>query len=176
MQSKDGWVKLLDNQLDAQGYDVKVVNASISGETTGGGLRRLPALLKKHKPNHVILELGANDGLRGKSLKTMRRNLSEMISKSQAADAKVLVLGMMIPPNYGRKYTEQFHQSFQTVAKKADADLVEFFLQPVALQPNYFQADRVHPNEAAQPLLLNHVFPQVLELIDQQPSFKYFAM
>lgn len=165
MQSKDGWVALMETELKEQGYDVKIVNASISGETSGGGLRRLPDLLEKHQPNHLILELGANDGLRGQSLKTMRNNLSQMIEKSQAIDANVLVLGMMIPPNYGRKYTERFHQSFKTVADKNGTALVEFFLQPVALQPNYFQADRVHPNEEAQPLLLEHIWPAVSELV-----------
>jgi acyl-CoA thioesterase-1 len=166
MQSKDGWVSLLETQLEEQGYDVKIVNASISGETSGGGLRRLPALLEKHKPQQVILELGANDGLRGQPLKTMRNNLSEMIQQSQTASADVLLLGMMIPPNYGRKYTERFHESFKTVAKENNAALVEFFLAPVALQAEYFQADRVHPNEAAQPLLLEHIWPSVEKLLN----------
>lgn len=168
MQSKDGWVRLLETQLDQQGYDVKIINASISGETSGGGLRRFPELLDKYQPNHVILELGANDGLRGQSLKTMRANLSQMIQQSQSANATVLVLGMMIPPNYGRKYTERFHQSFQTVAKENNAALVDFFLAPLALQPNYFQADRVHPNEAAQPLLVEHLWPNIKQLVSGQ--------
>jgi acyl-CoA thioesterase-1 len=168
MQSKDGWVRLLETQLDQQGYDVKIINASISGETSGGGLRRFPELLEKHQPNHVILELGANDGLRGQSLKTMRANLSQMVQQSQSANATVLVLGMMIPPNYGRKYTERFHQSFQTVAKENNAALVDFFLAPLALQPNYFQADRVHPNEAAQPLLVEHLWPNIKQLVSGQ--------
>jgi acyl-CoA thioesterase-1 len=168
MQSKDGWVRLLETQLDGQGYDVKIINASISGETSGGGLRRFPELLEKHQPNHVILELGANDGLRGQSLKTMRANLSQMVQQSQSANATVLVLGMMIPPNYGRKYTERFHQSFQTVAKENNAALVDFFLAPLALQPNYFQADRVHPNEAAQPLLVEHLWPNIKQLVSGQ--------
>lgn len=165
MQSKDGWVKLLETKLEQQGYDLQIVNASISGETSGGGLRRLPALLEKHQPQYVILELGANDGLRGQSLKTMRSNLSQMIQKSHAINANVLVLGMMIPPNYGRKYTERFHESFKTVASDNNTALVEFFLAPVALQGNYFQADRVHPNESAQPLLLEHIWPSVETLL-----------
>ena len=169
MQAKDGWVALLETRLEEQGYDVAIVNASISGETSGGGLRRLPALLEKHQPNHVIIELGANDGLRGQPLKIMRKNLGQMIEKSTEAGANVLLLGMMIPPNYGRKYTERFHQSFKTVADETDTPLVDFFLAPVALQPNYFQADRVHPNEAAQPLLLEHVWSDTKQLLGEAP-------
>lgn len=169
MRSQDGWVKLLENKLDKQGYDVQIINASISGETSGGGLRRLPQLLSKHQPQHVIVELGANDGFRGLSLKTMRSNLSEIILQSQSIDANVLVLGMMIPENYGRKYIIDFHQSFLTVANAHNAALVDFFLAPIALQLNYFQADRVHPNEAAQPLLLEHIWPEITRLLEASP-------
>lgn len=167
IERADGWVALLRDTLQAEGYPHTLINASISGETTAGGLRRLPALLDKHEPAVVIIELGANDGLRALSLDSMRENLSEMVKQSQAADARVLLLGMHIPSNYGPAYTEKFHAVFGAVAQRHDTALVEFFLAPIALKQGYFQVDRIHPNAQAQPLLLEHVWPALRPLLEK---------
>lgn len=162
-----GWVALLEQELDKQGYPHTLINASISGDTTSGGLRRLPKLLSEHQPTIVIIELGGNDGLRALSVKAMQGNLIAMVKQSQAAGAKVLLLGMRIPSNYGPDYTQAFHAVFPAVAKQTGAALVDFFLQPVALQRDYFQADGIHPNAQAQPLLLEHVWPRLKPLLSK---------
>jgi len=165
MPRDQGWVALLGDKLESKGYPHTLVNASISGETTSGGLRRLPALLEKHQPEIVILELGANDGLRALSLEAMRKNLTSMVEQSQAAGAQVLVLGMRIPSNYGPAYTGEFHTAFKQVAQAQDTALLDFFLAPIALKESYFQNDRIHPNAKAQPLLLEHVWPALAPLL-----------
>ncbi len=168
MQRAQGWVALLGDKLEDEGYPHTLVNASISGETTSGGLRRLPALLQKHEPEIVILELGANDGLRALSIDAMRENLAAMIKQSQAAGARVLLLGMRIPSNYGPAYTESFHAVFGQIFKQYDTAVVDFFLAPIALQQDYFQDDRIHPNPKAQPLLLGHVWSSLTSLLDNE--------
>ena len=157
-----GWVALLQKQLDQSHPGTSIVNASISGETTSGGRSRLPALLRQHQPTHVVIELGGNDALRGLSLAMTRENLTFMAKAARQAGARVLLLGMQMPPNYGAALTHQFAALYPAVAKTTGADLVPFFLKGVGDDPDplrWFQADRIHPNEAAQPRLLANVWP-----------------
>lgn len=170
LKREQGWVALLDDKLEREGYPHTLLNASISGETTSGGLRRLPELLEKHAPQIVIIELGGNDGLRALPIETMQANLQKMVKLSQAAEAKVLLLGMRIPSNYGPVYTESFHAVFGDVAAEYGTGLVDFFLAPVALKPKYFQADHIHPRASAQPLMLDHVWPTLVPLLDKSSS------
>lgn len=156
---KDGWVALLQKRLEDQGYGYRVVNASVSGETTTGGLQRLPRALAVHKPEIVVVELGGNDGLRGLPLDTTRDNLTRITELSQAAGAKVLLLGMKMPPNYGPKYTQGFEQLFAELAIRKKLAFVPFFLERVALKPGLIQADGIHPTAPAQPLMLESVWP-----------------
>lgn len=163
-----GWVALLQNQLDKDKPGAQVINASISGDTTSGGRSRLPALLKRHQPSHVIIELGGNDALRGLPMNMTQNNLLDMTQKAQAAGAKVLLLGMQMPPNYGPDMARQFEAAFAQVAKKQKAALVPFFLKGVGDDPDplkWFQADRIHPNEAAQPRMLSNVWPVLSPLL-----------
>jgi len=159
-----GWVALLQKQLDQSHPGTVIVNASISGETTSGGRSRLPALLQQHQPTHVIIELGGNDALRGLSLAMTGDNLNFMAKAAKAAGAKVLLLGMQMPPNYGPEVTRQFAALFPATARATGAALVPFFLKRVdddADPLRWFQADRIHPNEAAQPRLLANVWPEL---------------
>ncbi len=165
-----GWVQLLSERMRSSGPDYTVVNASISGETTSGGRTRLPELLKQHRPAVVILELGANDGLRGLPLTTMRDNLAAMVKASQAAGAAVLLVGVRVPPNYGRDYSDKFFQTFSTVARDSRAALAPFLLDGFAESLEYFQTDRIHPNEAAQSRMLDNVWPHLRPLL--RPSAK----
>lgn len=160
-----GWVPLLSRRLAEQYPNYRVVNASISGDTTSGGVTRLPALLKQHEPAVVLLELGSNDALRGLSLEMTEKNLRTMAQRAKEAGAKVLVVGMRIPPNYGREYTERFMQAFATVAKEESAPLVPFLLDGIAADRGMFQADGIHPNEDAQPRLLDNVWPHLKPLL-----------
>jgi acyl-CoA thioesterase-1 len=165
-----GWVHLLSERMRSSGPDYTVVNASISGETTSGGRTRLPELLKQHRPAVVILELGANDGLRGLPLATMRDNLAAMVKASQAAGTAVLLVGVRVPPNYGRDYSDKFFQTFSTVARESRAAIAPFLLDGFAESLEYFQADRIHPNEAAQARMLDNVWPHLRPLL--RPSAK----
>ncbi len=160
-----GWVELLRTKLKDEGYGYQVVNASVSGETTAGGLARLPRALAQHRPQIAILELGGNDGLRALPVAQMRTNLDQMVDLSAAAGARVLLLGMRIPPNYGPQYTEQFRQVFVDVARDKKAASVPFLLTDIALSPNLMQADGVHPNELGQPKLLENVWPALKPLL-----------
>lgn len=163
-----GWVALMEQRLAAENSAAKVVNASISGDTTSGGRSRLPALLKTHQPTAVIIELGGNDALRGLPLDMSQDNLLAMVRAAQASGAKVLLLGMEMPPNYGRAYAERFAASYATVAKQTRALLVPFMLKGVADGPDptrLFQKDRIHPTEAAHPIILDTVWPSVKKLI-----------
>jgi len=160
-----GWVALLDKRLQQEKIGVGVVNASISGETTIGGKTRLPALLSKHAPDVVIIELGANDALRGLQLSATQANLQALIDMARAAKAKVVLVGMQIPPNYGADYTNKFSQLFPAAAKQNKTALVPFFLKDVADKPALFQADRMHPNEQAQQTLLDNVWPALRPLL-----------
>jgi acyl-CoA thioesterase-1 len=163
-----GWVALLEQRLATLKRDVKVVNASISGDTTSGGRSRLPALLAQHRPSHVVIELGGNDALRGLPLAMTRDNLEQMAQAAQAAGARLLLVGMQVPPNYGADYTRAFADTFASVARKHKAALVPFLLHGVADRPDaekWFQADRIHPREEAQPLLLDNVWPELKKIL-----------
>ena len=163
-----GWVALLDQRLAQEHIGADVVNASISGDTTAGGLARLPSLLREHKPGLVILELGANDALRGLPLDATRANLAEMARLAKAAGAKVLIIGMQLPPNYGRAYGDRFAALFADVARAEGAALVPFMLKGVADGPQpeaMFQADRIHPLASAHPTILANVWPVLAPLL-----------
>jgi len=160
-----GWVALLEQKLKAQKIDATIVNASISGETTSGGRARLPALLAAHKPDVVVIELGANDGLRGLPVDAAAANLRQMITLSQQQRAKVMLIGMRMPPNYGRAYTERFFGMFGALSKEFKAPLVPFMLEGVADKPALFQSDRLHPSAQAHPIILNNIWPTFSSLI-----------
>jgi len=162
---EQGWVALLQTRLREQEYGYQVVNASVSGETTAGGLARLPRALMLHQPKIVILELGGNDGLRALPIAQMRANLVRMIDLSTAAGAQVLLLGMRIPPNYGPDYTEQFRLCYTEVARDKKLPLVPFLLNGIALTPNLMQADGIHPDELGQPLLMANIWPSLKPLL-----------
>lgn len=163
-----GWVALLTQQLATAKLNAHVVNASISGDTTSGGRSRLPALLAQHKPTQVIIELGANDALRGLPLQLTEDNLTFMTQAAQKAGAQVLLVGMQLPPNYGRDYGERFAAVFGKVARAHKAALVPFLLKGVADQANslnLFQADRIHPKEEAHPIMLANVWPELKKIL-----------
>jgi acyl-CoA thioesterase-1 len=160
-----GWVKLLADRLAQDGAKYSVVNASISGETTSGGRTRLPALLEQHRPAVVVIELGGNDGLRGLPVNAMRDNLAAMIDASRAAGARVLLVGVRVPPNYGRDYAERFASTFEELARRRKVALAPFLLDGFAERLEYFQADRIHPNEKAQSLMLDNVWPHLKPLL-----------
>jgi len=162
-----GWVALLEQKMKSEKIDAKVVNASISGETTSGGKARLPALLGQHKPDLVVIELGANDGLRGLPVPSAEANLRAMIAAAQAQKARVLLVGMRMPPNYGRAYTERFFGMFQTVATSTKSPLVPFMLEGVADKPALFQQDRLHPTAQAHPIILNNIWPTFEKMVKQ---------
>ncbi len=158
-----GWVALLEQRLKAENIDAAIVNASISGETTSGGRTRLPALLKTHAPSIVVIELGANDGLRGLPVAAAAANFRAMIALSKKANAKVLLVGMRLPPNYGRDYADQFFALYATLAKEAKAPLVPFMFEGVS--NDMFQADRLHPAAQAHPIILTNIWPHLLPLL-----------
>jgi acyl-CoA thioesterase I len=163
-----GWVALLEQRLQRERLAMQVVNASISGDTTSGGRARLPALLKQHRPSVVVIELGGNDALRGLPLASSEQNLVAMVRAAKAAGAKVLVVGMQVPPNYGRRYTDDFSAMFATVARNEKVALVPFFLAGVADGSDadaLFQADRIHPKAEAHPRMLDNVWPALRPLL-----------
>jgi acyl-CoA thioesterase I len=162
---EQGWVTLLQTRLRDEDYGYHVVNASVSGETTAGGLARLPRALDLHKPKIVILELGGNDGLRALPIAQMRANLVRMVDLASAAGAKVLLLGIRMPPNYGPEYTEQFRLCYSDLARDKNLPLVPFLLNDVAQSPNLMQADGIHPNELGQPKVLANVWPSLKPLL-----------
>ena len=163
-----GWVALLDKRLKERKPDYSVANASISGDTTAGGRSRLPAVLAREKPAVVILELGANDALRGLSLASSEANLKAMIEASQAAGAKVLLVGMRIPPNYGPDYSERFFAMFGKLGRRYKLPLVPFLLDGVVQRADWFQEDRIHPVAQAQPTMLDNVWPKLEPLLKGQ--------
>jgi acyl-CoA thioesterase I len=164
---EQGWVALLQAKLKDQGYGYQVVNASVSGETTAGGLTRLPRALMLHHPAIVILELGGNDGLRALPVAQMRGNLAQMVELSSAAGAKVLLLGMRIPPNYGPEYSSQFSRAYSDLAREKKLPFVPFLLNGIALSPDLMQADDIHPNLLGQPQLLDNVWPALQPLLSR---------
>ena len=153
-----GWVKLLEKRLQQDSSPWQVFNASISGETSSGGLTRLPSLIESKKPKIILLELGANDALRGLTIDQTESNLRKMISMSKKSGAKVLLFGMQIPPNYGQQYTKQFKELYAKLATQEQIDLLPFFLEGVANNKDYFQADNIHPNVSAQSILYKNVW------------------
>ena len=165
LDTREGWVALLEKRLKDQGFTDKVVNASVSGDTSAGGLARLPALLAEHKPEVMILELGGNDGLRGQPPQQLQQNLASMIDSAQAGGAKVLLLGMQLPPNYGVRYTQAFAQVYSQLASDKKVALVPFFLDGVGGHPELMQADGLHPAAAAQDKLLENVWPTLKPLL-----------
>ncbi|MCJ1884387.1 arylesterase [Pseudomonas sp. LA21] len=165
LDTSQGWVSLLDKRLKEQGFAYKVVNASISGDTSAGGLARLPALLSEQKPKLVVIELGGNDGLRGMAPAQLQQNLSGMVEQSRKAGAQVLLLGMKLPPNYGQRYTDAFARVFEAVAQEQKIVLVPFFLDGVGGVPGMMQADGIHPAVAAQPKLLDNLWPALKPLL-----------
>ena len=168
LQRGQGWVALLQARLDQEKIAAHAINASISGDTTSGGRSRLPALLALHKPDLVMIELGGNDALRGLPLAMTQDNLQAMTVAAKAAGAKVLLLGMQVPPNYGQAYANQFADSFSQVAKEQQVALVPFLLKGVADGPNaatMFQADRIHPLAQAHPIILNTLWPSIKKLL-----------
>lgn len=160
-----GWVTLLEKRIKSEKIDAHIINASISGETTSGGKARLPSLLEQHRPSVVVLELGGNDGLRGLPLAAAESNLRSMITQAQNTRAKVLLVGMQIPPNYGREYAERFSAIYKRLSQDTKIPLVPFLLEGVATQPQLFQADRIHPVAEAQPIMLNNIWPQLKSLL-----------
>jgi acyl-CoA thioesterase-1 len=160
---ESGWVALLQKELAGRRKDYRVANASISGETTAGGLRRLPEQLRAHRPAIVILELGANDGLRGTPVASMEANLAGMIRQSRETGAKVLLIGMQLPPNYGIEYTSGFRKAYGRLSRRFHAPLVDFLLE--GMRPEEFQADNLHPVASAEPKLLNNVMPKLIPLL-----------
>ena len=165
LDTRLGWVSLLEQRLGQQGYDDKVVNASVSGDTSAGGLARLPALLAAHKPEVVILELGGNDGLRGQQPAQLKQNLASMNEASQKACAKVLLLGMQLPPTYGARYTRAFAEVYSQLGSEKKVALVPFLLEGVGGHPELMQADGVHPAVGAQGKLLDNVWPALKPLL-----------
>ena len=160
---EESWVSLMQKELVKK--QVKIINASVSGETTSGGLTRLPSLLNQHKPDIVIIELGGNDGLRGQPIKLMKDNLQTMIKLSQESGATVVLAGMQIPTNYGARYTTQFKESYKQLAEDNKITLIPFLLEGVATHSELIQNDGIHPTAAAQPLIVKNVLPVILPLL-----------
>ena len=159
------WTALLQARLESQGYEHRVINASISGETTEGGAARIERALENFNPALIILELGGNDGLRGFPPSRMRSNLDKIVRTSKHSGAAVVLLGIRIPPNYGQRYTESFENVFREVATEYEIPWIEFFMDGVALNEELMQADGIHPNAAAQPVLLDNAWPSILEAL-----------
>lgn len=166
LENGEDWPTLLQHHLMLQGFqNTKVINASLSGETTAGGKERLPALLKAHKPDIVILELGANDGLRGLSLRQMRSNLKTMMEDIVDANARVVLVGMHLPPNYGKRYTKNFNEIYRKLGKQKDVFFIPFLLEGIAQKPSMFQKDQLHPKAHAQPIIMRNIFRSISPLL-----------
>ncbi len=167
LDEADGWVQLAQKALVEEYPDIEMINASISGDTTEGALRRLPAALDRFEPNIVVIELGGNDGLRGYSLNKIRENLIILANMARDTGAAVLILGMRIPSNYGPAYTEKFAQTFVDAAEATESELVRFFLEPIALDAKYFQKDGIHPTAEAQPLMLAPALAKLSNMLER---------
>ncbi|WP_331345598.1 arylesterase [Cellvibrio sp. UBA7661] len=161
---QQGWVNLLAAELE-KSHDIKMINASVSGETSSGGKARLPALLEEHKPDIVVLELGGNDGLRGQPLKLLENNLQSMIDTSKASGAIVILAGMQIPPNYGSRYSNQFKTLYVSLAEKNQTGLIPFLLEGIGGRTELMQRDGIHPTAEAQPLIVNNVLPEIKKVL-----------
>ena len=165
IEVSDGWVALLQDRLNAEGYEYRVVNASISGDTTGGGLRRLPRALERHEPVITVVELGGNDGLRATPVAIIRKNLERMIALSRDAGSLVVLAGMQLPPNYGAAYTDAFAEVYAEVAEEQEVGLIPFFMDGVALNPEKLLPDMIHPNADGQPVLLENAWSALKPLL-----------
>ncbi len=170
MEPEEGWVQLLEERLQQHDPDFRVVNLSLSGETTGGGLARLPNALERHRPDIVIIELGGNDGLRGYPIDRIRANLGEMVTIALESGAHVLLAGMQIPPNYGQRYVEAFHAIYRDLAEEREVSLVPFVLDGIATDPELMQRDGIHPKAIAQPRLLDNVWPYLSTMLEAHPD------
>ena len=170
MARKEGWVQRLQQRLQDRSLPCRVVNASISGDTTAGGLRRLPGLLERHRPQVLLLELGGNDGLRGLSLKQMKRNLSTMIELARQSGARVLLLGVQLPPNYGEGYSRAFERVFEQLSREQQVPLVPSVVAGIGGNGALMQSDGIHPNAAAQPHILELVWPRLEPLLERLPG------
>lgn len=167
LEPDQGWVTLLKDRIERKGFNHRVINASISGDTSAGGLARIDDTLAQHQPTVLVLELGANDGLRGLSLQAMQDNLNSIIEQAKAAGAKVLLVGMQMPPNYGPRYTERFAAIYTELAREHRLPNPPFLLERVALEPSLMQADNLHPNAQGQPLLLETIWPALKPLLEK---------
>lgn len=165
LDAGQGWVSLLDRKLNSQGLPHKVVNASVSGETTAGGLARLPGLLARHQPKIVLVELGGNDGLRALPVKALRTNLEQIVDLSRKAGAQPVLFEMRIPENYGPAYTQAFARTFAGVSEEREVPMVPFLLMHFAADPKFFQEDGIHPAASAQPQILDAVWPTLQPLL-----------
>ncbi len=165
LRADQGWVTLLQKRLEREGYGYRVVNASVSGETTAGGKARLNRALAQHRPSVVVLELGGNDGLRGLPVAIAQKNLSEMLKVVQAQGAQALLVGIQVPPNYGLKYTRAFGSMYVSLAKEHKVPLLPFMLDKIALNDKLMQSDGIHPNAVAQPRVLDNVWPHLKPLL-----------
>jgi acyl-CoA thioesterase-1 len=166
-----GWVNLMSQQAAKESVKVKFVNASISGDTSSGGVSRLPQLLSAHKPHLLVVELGGNDALRGLSMNMTQQNLITMAREGKKSGAKVLIVGMQVPPNYGANYTQKMAQTYQKVSQETGAELNNQFLKGIADDPDplrWFQPDRIHPNEGAQSLMVKNIWPQMKKMLASQ--------
>ncbi len=168
LRQQDGWVSLLKNQLNQSHPNINVINVSVSGETTQGGLSRFPALLEQYQPKWVVLELGANDALRGYPLNQTKDNLKNMVEQSQNLGAKVLLIGNQIPQNYGKRYTKMFFELYKDVADQYQIAYLPFMLKNVALNKELMQNDGLHPNKAGQPIVLENILPYLQPLLDEK--------
>jgi len=166
LRQEEGWVSLLQNTWRDENIPIDIVNAAVSGETTDGGLARLPRLLTQHQPSHVLIELGGNDGLQGHNVKKIRSNLVALVKIAQAADAKVFLQDMQIPTNYGKRYTNMFGESFDRVGEELNVPVIPFFLQNIALDTSLMQRDGIHPNAEAQALIAEFMHRQLMPLFD----------
>ena len=166
LRQEEGWVSLLQNTWRDENIPIDIVNAAVSGETTDGGLARLPRLLTQHQPSHVLIELGGNDGLQGHNVKKIRSNLVALVKIAQAADAKVFLQDMQIPTNYGKRYTNMFGESFDRVGEELNVPVIPFFLQNIALDTSLMQRDVIHPNAEAQALIAEFMHRQLMPLFD----------
>lgn len=166
LRQQDGWVSLLENQLSQSHPEIQVINASVSGETTQGGLSRFNDLLTTHKPNWVVLELGANDALRGYPLTQTTMNLEKMVEQAHDVNATVLLVGNQIPQNYGKRYTQMFFNLYKDIATKYNIAYLPFMLENVALNKDLMQNDGLHPNKTGQPIVLQNILPYLLPLLD----------
>lgn len=165
LAQQEGWVSLLQKAWRDEKIPIDVVNAAVSGETTDGGLARLPRLLEQHAPSHVLIELGGNDGLQGHSISKIKDNLTSLVTMAKASGADVFIQQMQIPSNYGRRYTELFSNSFTYIAQQQGIRSIPFFLEDIALNPSLMQADGIHPNAAAQPMIADFMFIKLTPLI-----------